>query len=167
MNRAREIVGALPAAARDAVPKLAQLQPGEWLLLLLAPLALPLSAAALRRWGLARVQERLLRRPARVGPPPGDALACAERLSWSVQVAAAYGPWPANCLQRSVVLCWYLHRRGLHGDLRIGVRRTETDGLDFHAWVEHEGVVVNDRRDVRERYVVFDRPVTASQAQFS
>lgn len=167
MSRARTIVAAAPRALRTGLPKLARLRPGELLLLLLAPLALPLAALALRQWGLIRLQERLQRRPARRQVQPDDAHAQAERLSWAVQVAAAYGPWPANCLQRSVVLCWYLHRRGLHGDLRIGVRRTDGDGLDFHAWVEHEGRVVNDRRDVRDRYVVFAGPIASRGVRFS
>lgn len=91
----------------------------------------------------------------------------AERLSWCVQVAAAYGPWPANCLQRSVVLCWFMQRRGLPGDLRIGVRKDERGALDFHAWVEHDGKVVNDRRDVVVRYAVFEGAITPAGARFS
>lgn len=167
MSRTRRILGALPHALRHGPPRLARLTPGEALLLLQAPLALPLVALALRRWGLQRVQERLAVRRSGLAVPQGEAHARAERLSWCVQVAAAYGPWPANCLQRSVLLCWYLRRTGLQGDLRIGVRRTDHDELDFHAWVEHEGVVVNDRRDVRERYAVFDRPIAPSGARFT
>jgi hypothetical protein len=165
MSRARSIAAALPRALRSGTPRLARLRPDEMLLFALSPLALPLAALALGRFGLGRVQRSLARR--RGAPAEGEALARVQRLSWCVQVAAAYGPWPANCLQRSVVLCWYLHRLGLAGDLRIGVRRTDADGLDFHAWVEHHGRVVNDRRDVRERYVVFDRPITPTGARFS
>lgn len=135
-----------------------------------APFLLPLSALALRRWGLRRVQAALARtvpasqRTLSVSP---DLMVVAERLAWCVQVSAAYGPWPANCLQRSVVLWWFLRRRGLSGDVRIGVRRnSETGALEFHAWVEYSGMVINDRRDVRQRYAVFDRPIAPPDATF-
>lgn len=166
MSRTSRILGALPGATRRAWPRLRALRLDELRLLLEAPLALPAVALALRRYGLNAVQARLLSSadPTSVARPDR---ARAERISWCVQIAAAYGPWPANCLQRSVILCWFLHRRGLHGDLRIGVRRTEDNRLDFHAWVEHDGVVINDRRDVRERYATFDRPIAPPHARFS
>lgn len=167
MSRTRRILGAVPHAVRHGLPRLVRLRLDELAALLLAPVALPALALALRQWGLQRVQSRLLGRSGSRRQKQAASLGRAERLSWCVQVAAAYGPWPANCLQRSVLLCWYLHRRGLRGDLRIGVRRTDQDGLDFHAWVEHDGVVVNDRRDVKERYVVFDRAMTPDGASFS
>lgn len=159
------------AAVRRAPAKLAHLRPGELVLLLEAPLLLPLAALALRRWGLRRVQLRLSRRPIRHRWRPvddGEAHEAARRIAWVVQVTAAYGPWPANCLQRSIVLWWFLRRRGLEGDLRIGVRRDpERGGLDFHAWIEHDGAVINDRRDVRERYATFDRAIVPPGADFS
>jgi hypothetical protein len=159
----RRIGQALPGALRRAVPRLRQLGRAELLLLAQAPFALPLAALALRRWGLGGVQRWIARQPAAAVAPadPPAQLQLVERLSWCVQIAAAYGPWPANCLQRSMVLCWFLRRRGLAGDLRIGVRVTDDGSMDFHAWVEHQGRVVNDRRDVAQRYAVFDGPIAA------
>lgn len=150
------------------MPRLRGLEPGEVGLLLQAPLALPLAALALRRWGLNRVLQRITARP--LGPVSGthaERLAAARRLTWCVQVAAAYSPWLANCLHRSVTLCWFLRRRGLEGALRIGVRRDADGTMDFHAWVEYDGVVLNDREDVTERYAVFDRPIVPPRARFA
>lgn len=150
------------------MPRLRRLRASELLLLLQAPVVLPVMALLLRRRGLAAVQARFVR--------PGEASDLAwhpddheraERIAWCVQVAAAYGPWPANCLQRSVVLCWFLRRQGLTGDLRIGVRRIAPDTLDFHAWVEHEGAVINDRRDVKQTYAAFDGAIAPNGARFS
>jgi hypothetical protein len=91
----------------------------------------------------------------------------ARRAAWVVYAGSAYGPWPANCLQRSVVLWWFLRRRGLDGQLRIGVRRDpQLQKLTFHAWVEYDDVVLNDAIDVRERYVVFDRPIAPRNGSF-
>jgi hypothetical protein len=69
------------------------------------------------------------------------------------------------------VLRWFLLRHGLAGDLRIGVRRRpgEPSGsrsLDFHAWVELDGVVLNDLPDVRERFVTFDRAIVPPTAHW-
>lgn len=168
-SRVSQIARALPGAARRALPRLRQLSFAELRLLLVAPAALPAVALALRLWGLGPVQVWTTRRPPRVTPPdtPEARIALAERLSWCVQVAAAYGPWPANCLQRSVVLGWFLHRRGLTGDLRIGVRKTDEGPLDFHAWVEHGGRVINDRRDVGTRYATFEGAIAPRSARFS
>jgi hypothetical protein len=126
---------------------------------------LPLASLAVRRWGLGRVQSRLLRWTARSATRPlaVPQLESALRLGWAVEVAARRGPWPANCLQRSLVLWFLLRRRGMPADLRIGVRRTpntRTGGpLLFHAWVEQEGMVLNDAADMRERFATFDRAI--------
>src|SRR5688572_21035598 len=159
----------LAAAARRAPARLGQLSLSELALLVQTPFALPVMALALRRYGLRRVQSFLgRRRPP--GPRNDDAIvrgAEARRLAWIVNVTAAYGPWQANCLERSLVLWWFLHRRGLEGELRIGVRRDErTRALDFHAWIEHDGVVVNDRADIRQRYATFERAVAPAGARF-
>lgn len=161
----RGAVRALPGAVLRAPRRLAQLSPGELLLLLQAPLALPAAAGALHRWGLGAVQRRLV-----LDRIPATGLrtdrAAAERLAWVVQVSAAYGPWPATCLPRSVVLCWFLRRRGLEGELRIGVRHGRDRPLDFHAWVEHDGAVVGDASDAPARYAVFPGAVVPPGARF-
>ena len=123
-------------------------------------MALPAVALALRLRGLADVQAALARWPrSRSEPAPRGAADAARRVAWCVYIAAVYGPWPANCLQRSVVTVWFLRRRQVLGDLRIGVRRGDDGLLDFHAWVEHDGHVVSDRPDVRDRYATFDRVI--------
>jgi hypothetical protein len=137
-------------------------------MLIQTPLALPLVALGLRRYGLRRVQTMLS--PGRERPRPGNSPIAAEieRLAWIVKIAAMYGPWPANCLQRSVVLWWYLRRRGHDADLRIGVRRDrQTGALDFHAWIEHQGAVINDRSDIRENYATFDQAIAPRDAAFN
>jgi hypothetical protein len=134
----------------------------------------PLFAVAVRRVGLRCVQQRLARTPRRRGPR-GDAataLDTARRVSWVTEVAAERGPWPANCLQRSLVLWWLLRLRGIDSELRIGVRRSPgarsggTATLEFHAWIEHRGVVLNEVPDIRRRFATFDRAIAPSDARF-
>jgi hypothetical protein len=153
----------VPGALRRAPGHLRQLAPIDLPLLLAAPAGLPVLALLLRRFGLRRVQHALPMHRLPMTLDPAEA----ERLAWIVKIAAMYGPWPANCLQRSLLLWWYLRLRGLESDLRIGVRRDpDTGGLDFHAWVEHGGTAVSDRSDVRQRYATFDQAVAPRDARF-
>ena len=135
-------------------------------------MVLPLIAFALGRWGLKRVQARLARSVrVRVANKPSYSDAeVAHRIAWVVEAAARRGPWPANCLQRSLTLWWFLARRGIDSDLRIGVRRrpgaTRGGELDFHAWVEHDGVVINDSPTIRQRFATFDRAIAPKDAHW-
>jgi hypothetical protein len=81
---------------------------------------------------------------------PPSALGCL------VNIAARYGPIRAACLVRSVVLIRILSARGVTGTLQIGVRKAASSQLDAHAWVECEGVPVNDQPNVASDFAVFD-----------
>lgn len=59
-------------------------------------------------------------------------------------------PWRPRCLERSL-LVWWLAGDG--AEIRFGVSR---EGRRFHAWVERDGVVLNDVPDVATRYLPFD-----------
>lgn len=154
--------------------RLARLSARDVLRGLQAVLYLPLAAFVLDRWGLQRVQKRLARRAqTHVALTGADARSLdeARRLAWVVDGTARRGPWKANCLQRSLVLWWFLLRRGMSSEIRIGVRRRPgaTSGsrqLDFHAWVEWEEVVLNDRDDVREVFATFDRAIAPPDAHW-
>jgi Transglutaminase-like superfamily len=63
-----------------------------------------------------------------------------------------------SCLERSMVLCWLLRSRGIPAELRVGAHRQATR-FEAHAWVECEGVVLNDSDDVHLHFVPFDGPV--------
>lgn len=71
-----------------------------------------------------------------------------------VETAARLQPLPARCLARSLWLRWLLHRHGHLGVLRLGCRRTP-QGLQAHAWIEHDGHPLNDTADVAERFPAF------------
>jgi hypothetical protein len=116
---------------------------------------LTLARLALSRWPLREVMPALRRSPApgSTGAAPVDPA----RLALLVHHSTRLLPWRANCLHRSLVLWWLLDRRGVPAQLRLGVRRLPgADAPDFHAWVELEGRVLNDRPDIREHYSVFE-----------
>jgi hypothetical protein len=131
----------------------------RWLLLQ-AFVLLPVVALSLKCWGLKRTQTAL----ARLLPATELRLSSEERLPKAVktirmvQLAASYcQPW-ANCLKKSLVLWSLLRHQGISSELRIGVRK-ETEHFEAHAWVECEGVALNDTLDVRSRFAMFDSPI--------
>ena len=126
--------------------------------LLLQALALfPLVALSLRLWGMKRTQSLLIRWfPARVTPiKRADCSAQVWTTARMVRVAARYNALWANCLKRSLVLWFLLRRQGIESQLRIGVRRQQGK-FEAHAWLEWNGVALNDQSDVRQRFAMFN-----------
>lgn len=75
---------------------------------------------------------------------------------WAYEVAfVSKWRYGASCLDRSVFLWFIMRQHSLTGDLRIGIA-TSGDVIDGHAWVEHDGWVLNDRQDISDDFAVFD-----------
>jgi hypothetical protein len=134
-------------------------------LFLLALALLPLNAAAVRLCGLRRWQAVLARlaplqpkRPESAADNQDNQIESARRLALIIGYAAYNSPFRANCLQRSLALWWALRRRGIESELRIGARR-EAGQLKAHAWIERDGVPLNDLPDIRDEYA----PLAAGQ----
>jgi hypothetical protein len=117
---------------------------------------LPAVTVLLKTGGYARAQRWLGRVPKRGSTPVGDALATGRMVGRAVTMAANHSPVPSTCLSRSLVIWMLLRRRGIDSEIRLGVRK---DGgvVAGHAWVEHQGVPLNDTDNVAERYTVFRR----------
>jgi hypothetical protein len=133
--------------------------------LVLAFLALPLVVLGLRCFGLRRVQARLqqgLSRPLR-SDDQRTGLDQARATAHLVQVAARHGFFRPTCLAQSLVLWWLLRRQELAGELRIGVK-PEPDRLEAHAWVEFQGLALNDNEDVSQRFAPFPREISPRTA---
>jgi hypothetical protein len=137
-----------PVWSRNGVKKLRTflaLEPAERRAFLQAWRWVLASRARLRVFGLARTL-RAWHRPARPAAWPAAA-------RW-IGIASRYCPGGGNCLVRSVALYGTLRHAGVPAHLRIGVGRTALQ-LDAHAWVELDGVPVNDAADVGARYAPF------------
>ena len=72
-----------------------------------------------------------------------------------VNAADRYGLVHPSCLAKSLTLWWLLGRQGISSQLRIGIRK-ENGKLEAHAWVEREGVALNEPEAHHQRYVAFD-----------
>jgi hypothetical protein len=131
-------------------------------LLAQAFLTLPLIAVGLVWPGFRRLQAWLVRWQRPACPPASEPGAGQWPQAWvtarMVRIAARYNLIRLNCLPQSLALWWLLHRQGISSDLRIGVI-PKAGGLEAHAWVEFQGVPLNDQDDVRERFAPFPETI--------
>jgi hypothetical protein len=97
--------------------------------------------------------------PPQVGEP---ALIQARRTTWLLYQSLRFSLIKGKCLSQSLVLWHLLRRQGIKSELRIGFNKNDHhrsaagDNFNAHAWVECQGVVLNDSPGVHERFVVFD-----------
>ena len=72
-----------------------------------------------------------------------------------VNAADRHGLVHPSCLAKSLTLWWLLGRQGITSRLRIGIRK-ENGKLEAHAWVEREGIAVNETEEHHRHYAAFD-----------
>lgn len=90
------------------------------------------------------------------------ALASAQAIAGMESIAARNLPFRSSCLERSMVLQWLLRNRGIPAELRIGAQK-RSERFEAHAWVEWDGVVLNDADDVHVHFVPFDGPIASGE----
>ena len=128
---------------RSAFARWRQLNGRDQRRLLALMLLLPVAHLALALFPFLRVRGFLERNSA--NRPPADctpeAIADAVRLAELAEIAGRRGAVAASCLRQSLVVWWWLRRRGLPAQLRIGVTG---GGAAFaaHSWVELGGVAL-------------------------
>jgi len=62
----------------------------------------------------------------------------------AIERADAWWPHsPNGCLRQSLLFWWLFRWLGFDSEIRTGIRRG-SDGFDLHAWVQSNGVVLND-----------------------
>jgi hypothetical protein len=77
-----------------------------------------------------------------------------------VNAADRHGLVHPSCLAKSLTLWWLLGRQGIRSRLRIGIRK-EQGKLEAHAWVEREGVALNEPEEQHRHYAAFDASLTS------
>jgi hypothetical protein len=116
---------------------------------------LPLIHAALSLWGFPRLYQYLENKiPLRdnVGlKNESEIIEHASQIAKMVSIAARYGLVRATCLRRSILIWYFLRRRGINSLIIFGVRKINGK-LDAHAWVEINGIVVSERDDTHLQY---------------
>lgn len=138
--------------------KFQQLSLVEKFLVAQALLLLPINGLGLRVLGLQRWQSVLERILVNHRTTTADVITAdvitAQEIARIVNLAAAYGIYRAVCLPRSITLWWMLGRRGIASELRIGVRK-EAAIFTAHAWLECQGIILNDSAEVSTDFAAF------------
>ncbi|QQS47687.1 MAG: lasso peptide biosynthesis B2 protein [Acidobacteriota bacterium] len=139
--------------------KFLYLENPDKLMLCRALFILPVIAILLRLLGLNRSVSILSflnsKNPGILIEQSGVYVKKAYRISWLVDIATRYGIFRANCLQRSLVLWLLLRQRGIQSEIHFGTRKNNGK-FEAHAWVELDGLVLNDSEDVTSIFTPFD-----------
>ena len=128
-------------------------------ILLRALFLLPVTGAALHTIGFRRWKLFLARFTPAINstePVTVESLRPARRIARMVAAASEEGLYHGKCLERSIVLWWFLLRRGFPAELQIGGRRGSA-GFEAHAWVKIGGIVVSDGDSVHQDFAPFGR----------
>ena len=145
-----------PALGGAVWRKMRSLDSLQWRYLLASILLLPIIDMSLRWSGHKRTHAMLdrwaKRSSADVAAWPDEA--AAQSIARIVSLAGRQSPWPATCLRQALLLCFFLARRGINAELRIGVESTDESGFAAHAWVEWHGRVLIGGEHAQERYLV-------------
>lgn len=130
--------------------KFLALTPAGRTLVLHSLLLLPAVALSLHARGMVRTRAAL-GRLGRRGAGKTEELAPGEvaRL-----VDAAASALRVRCLPRSLVLWHFVRDRSRSVEVRLGVSKLGDGSLYAHAWLEFDGLPLNERADVFERYAV-------------
>jgi Transglutaminase-like superfamily len=130
-------------------------------LFLRAAALLPLISLSLRLRGFRKTQAFLQR----FLPQSNDTMdisvpARAELTIRMVRAAVRHSAGHPTCLEESLALWWMLGRQGITSGLRIGVRKRD-EKFEAHAWVEREGVALNEPESLHEHYAAFDAALSS------
>lgn len=135
-----------------------------------ALVALPLIRCSLRWRGFGATQAMLERLAANHPAPDRPAENYAALAARMVKAAGRHGLLRPSCLEESLAIWWLLARQGVRSEIRIGVPNdTQKLGSDFaaHAWIEHNGVALNEVEAPHRHYAAFDAsfPRQSSRAE--
>ena len=125
-----------------------------------AAVLLPAISLSLRLRGFGATQEsmRSFSVASNPGKYPGEDVASSERVKMAVRMvnaAARYGWGQPSCLEKSLALWWLLRQHGTVSSVRIGARKGDGK-FEAHAWVERDGVALNEPGDEHRHYATFD-----------
>jgi hypothetical protein len=78
-----------------------------------------------------------------------------DRTCRMVRAADHYVILRTCCLEQSLTLWYLLGVQGISASVRIGIPK-QTEPFEAHAWVEHEGVALNQLEEPHKHYQPFD-----------
>ena len=131
-------------------------------LFLRATAVLPVIFISLKMRGFGATQEFLLRSfPIAPQTSQQDSIQVVDdrkrtQLTSRMIDAAVRHVWRAStCLEKSLALWWLLGRQGIACEVRIGARK-QGGKFEAHAWLERDGVAINEPQQEHRHYAAFD-----------
>lgn len=124
-------------------------------ILVRAMLLLPVVSQSLKWRGFAATQESLQRRKVPAGKSGDSRNQNLEVTVRMVKAAVRHSFGQPSCLEESLTLWWLLARQGISSEVRIGVRKEATK-FEAHAWVEREGMALNEPEGKHQHYAAFE-----------
>lgn len=106
----------------------------------------------MRRGGLKALQKAL--RSQQAQSTPAHVIPVRDELCRAMDLACAFYFKQVLCLQRSAATTLLLRRYGHRAEMVIGAQVLP---FKSHAWVESNGIVVNDRSYIAELYAPLER----------
>lgn len=131
-------------------------------LFLRAILLLPLISLSLRWRGFRETRAVLERFPSKANPEQdfAEVSRSVALTAHIVNVADRHGLIHPSCLAKSLTLWRLLARQGIASELRIGIRK-ENEKMEAHAWVERDGVALNEPEEHHRHYAAFDAALSS------
>lgn len=86
---------------------------------------------------------------------------CVALTARMVRAAARHGIGNPSCLEESLVLLHLLETQGIAAELRIGVKKN-TPKFEAHAWVECNGVALNEGESLHDHFAAFEAEFSAT-----
>lgn len=123
-----------------------------------AAVLLPLVRTSLRLRGYNKTYASLQKRLTPAGGEPADALAQLQSTCRMVRAAVYYSFAKFTCLEESLTLWYLLCQRGIPARLRLGVRKDDGK-FEAHAWVEYNGVALNQPEALHRHYAAFEKDI--------
>jgi len=127
-----------------------------------ATAVLPVISVSLKMRGFGATQEFLLRSfPIAPQTSQQDSIHVVDdrkrtELTSRMVNAAIRHVWHAStCLEKSLALWWLLGRQGIACEVRIGARK-QGGKFEAHAWLERDGVAINEPQQEHRHYAAFD-----------
>jgi len=125
-------------------------------LFLRAAALLPLVSLSLRLRGFRKTQAFLQKFRSLPGNPADtSASSSADLTVRMVRAAVRNSLGHPTCLDESMTLWWLLERQGIGSELRVGVRK-DGEKFEAHAWVEREGLALNEPESKHKHFAAFD-----------
>ena len=134
-----------------------RLAPSDRVIAIKALALMPAISLALRFAGFVRVVRWLKLRhgESRLVNDRSAQLVRARHLSGIVEKIVRHGVGDRSCLRSSLALWYLLGVEGIAAEVRIGVKREPIAPFEAHAWVEVQGLPLNDAPDIGDRFKPF------------